>query len=179
MNSFKHSINERNKTNVLKLRMKHGAAGYGVYMMILERLAADPIGRQPLDYDILAFEFQVDVNLIKSVIEDFDLFIIDLDSDTFSHEEINRQLPKKAKQLAQETILNEFIQEHTSNEDWIDQTAQAYDISPQQLLSSLHTTFRTQVLTASETPNIPTPDTLSRLLFTHLQGIKGGIHVRD
>ncbi|MBD5293831.1 MAG: DUF4373 domain-containing protein [Bacteroides sp.] len=37
MKTFKHDTNERTKSNVLKLRMKYGAAGYGVYMMLLVR----------------------------------------------------------------------------------------------------------------------------------------------
>ena len=42
MKAFRHNTNERTKSNVLKLRMKYGAAGYGVYMMLLERLAMEP-----------------------------------------------------------------------------------------------------------------------------------------
>ncbi len=168
MNTFKRSANERNKTNVLKLRMKHGAAGYGVYMMILERLAADPIGRQPLNYDILAYEFQESKELIRSVVEDFDLFIIDLDRDSFAHDDINRQLPKKSKQAAQEAALNAFISERTTCEDWLTTTAQSFDISPQQLRTTLHTTFRTDTLATSD---IPTTDTLTRLLNHHLSSL--------
>lgn len=169
MNTFKHSTSERNKTNVLKLRMKHGAAGYGIYMMILERLAGDPIGRQPLNYDILAYEFQESKELIRSVVEDFDLFIIDLDRDSFAHEEINRQLPKKAKEAAKEAALNAFIEEHTACEDWLANTSQSYDISSPQLRATLHTSFRASALAL---PDIPTTDALTRLLNTHLSSIR-------
>ncbi len=168
MNSFKHSVNERNKTNVLKLRMKHGAAGYGVYMMILERLAAEPLGRTALDYDILAYEFQEDVELIRSVIEDFDLFDIDLDAEAFSNELITNQMSSKAKQAAKEQILDEFIEQRARNDDWIDHHVRTYDTSAAQLRAALRTTFRAQIL---EDPTFPSSQTLTSRLHTHLSQI--------
>ncbi len=161
MNSFKHSANERNKTNVLKLRMKHGAAGYGIYMMLLERLAAEPMGRTALNYNILAYEFRESKELIRSVVEDFDLFIIDLDGDTFANEEINRQLPKKAKEAAKETLVAEFIEHHVSDSEWLSNNASAYDMTFDSLRQTLRTTFRTEVLNV---PDIPTQTQLHALL---------------
>ena len=35
-NYFSHDSNARNDERILLLRMKHGAAGYGVYFMLLE-----------------------------------------------------------------------------------------------------------------------------------------------
>ena len=34
-NYFSHDSNARNDEKVIRLRMKHGAAGYGVYFMLL------------------------------------------------------------------------------------------------------------------------------------------------
>ncbi len=167
MNSFKHSANERNKTNVLKLRMKHGAAGYGVYMMLLERLAAEPMGSSELNYDILAYEFQVSKELIRAVIEDFDLFIIDLDGNTFAHEEIYRQLPKKAKEAAKEAVVSEFIRQHSANVEWLNPNAAAYDLTYDQLRATLRTTFRDQALAS---PGVPTVTDLYTLLSRVLAG---------
>lgn len=74
MKSFRHDSNTRNFTPVMRLRMTHGAAGYGVYFMIRERLCLEPDGESPRDYDLLAFDFRVDPELIRSVVEDFGLF---------------------------------------------------------------------------------------------------------
>lgn len=40
---FSHDGNARNDAKLLKVRMKHGAAGYGVYFMILERLREEDV----------------------------------------------------------------------------------------------------------------------------------------
>lgn len=102
MNYFRHSVNERTKANVMKLRRKHGAAGYGIYLMILERLAEDSSHVSELDYEVLAFDFHEDPALIRSVVEDFDLFEIDLEAETFAHEEITRQFTPKPKRQPKE-----------------------------------------------------------------------------
>ncbi len=86
----------------MKLRRKHGAAGYGIYLMILERLAEDSSHVAELDYEVLAFDFHEDPALIRSVVEDFDLFEIDLEAETFAHEEITRQGTPKPKRQPKE-----------------------------------------------------------------------------
>lgn len=39
---FPHDSNARNSDKLIRLRMRHKAAGYGVYFMILERLREEP-----------------------------------------------------------------------------------------------------------------------------------------
>lgn len=148
MKTFRHDINERNKSNVLKLRMKYGATGYGVYMMLLERLAMEPRLRSNLDYDVLAYEFQESAELIRHVVEDFDLFIIDLDSETFSHEDLNRQFFTKAKQAEQEKILDEYIERMNANSFWIDSCAKKYETAPERIRALVRSNFRDKILAA-------------------------------
>ena len=71
---FSHDSNARNDDKLIRLRMKHGAAGYGVYFMILERLREETDYMSIKDYNMIAFDFRVDSSLVKSVIEDFGLF---------------------------------------------------------------------------------------------------------
>ena len=80
---FSHDSNARNSKKIARLRMKHGAAGYGVYFMLLERLREEENYFCALDYDILAFDIREDKELIRSVIEDFDLFEISPDGKSF------------------------------------------------------------------------------------------------
>ena len=146
MKTFRHDINERNKSNVIKLRMKYGAAGYGIYMMLLERLAMEPTLRSELDYDMLAYEFHESAELIRHVIEDFDLFIIDLDSETFSNEELDRQLFTKSKRAQQEKILDEYIEYIAANSIWLEQIAKKYETSPERIRALVRTGFRDKIL---------------------------------
>jgi hypothetical protein len=71
---FSHDANARNDERIIRLRMRHGAAGYGVYFMLLERLREQSEFVASCDYDLIAFDLHVDSDLVKSVIEDFRLF---------------------------------------------------------------------------------------------------------
>lgn len=89
-NYFPHDSNARNDEKLVRLRMKQGAAGYGVYFMILERLRDDTGYKSAKDYNMIAFDLRVDAALVKSVVEDFGLFVFTDDgkyfySESFSH----------------------------------------------------------------------------------------------
>lgn len=87
---FSHDINARNDEKILRLRMKLGAAGYGIYFMLLERLASDPSHTCSTDYDILAYELREESDVIKSVVEDFALFILTNDNTFYSESMMRR-----------------------------------------------------------------------------------------
>jgi len=71
---FSHDSNARNSKKLLRLRKKHGAAGYGVYFMLIEKLMETDERMLDLDYDMLAFDLRVKKDFIKSVVENFGLF---------------------------------------------------------------------------------------------------------
>lgn len=71
---FTHNSNARNDEKIIQLRMKHGAAGYGIYFMILERLREEKEYKIAKNYEMLAFDFRVEADLVKSVVENFGLF---------------------------------------------------------------------------------------------------------
>ena len=73
-NYFSHDSNARNDEKIIRLRMKHKATGYGIYFMILERMRDEEGYMCAKDYDVIAFDLREDAKLIKSVVEDFDLF---------------------------------------------------------------------------------------------------------
>ena len=74
---FNHDSNARNDIRVIKLRSKLGYEGYGIFWGILELLFSEENKLCIEDYDSIAFGLQCDVNILKQVVEDFDLFIIE------------------------------------------------------------------------------------------------------
>ena len=71
---FPHDSNARNSEKMVELRMKHGAAGYGVYFMLIERLREAADYSCVVNYNSIAFDLRVSSELIKSVLRDFRLF---------------------------------------------------------------------------------------------------------
>lgn len=76
---FSHDYNSRNDEKVKRLIRKHGMLGYGVFWAIIEDLYNNANEMQT-DYDGIAYEHRVDESLIKSVLCDFNLFVINGES---------------------------------------------------------------------------------------------------
>lgn len=91
-NYFSHDSNARNDEKLVRLRMKQGAAGYGVYFMILERLREDADYMSAKDYNMIAFDLRVDAAIVKSVVEDFGLFTFTDDGKCFYSESFTRRM---------------------------------------------------------------------------------------
>lgn len=94
-NYFSHDSNARNDAKLVNLRMKHGAAGYGVYFMILERMREEANYMSAKDYNMIAFDLRVDAALVKSVVEDFGLFTFTDDGKCFYSESFNSRMEVK------------------------------------------------------------------------------------
>jgi uncharacterized protein YdaU (DUF1376 family) len=86
---FSHDYYAENDLKLARLRMKHGAAGYGIYWLLVERLYRGS-GNATADLDVLAFELREDRELIRAVMCDFDLFQIS--GDLFASESVTRRL---------------------------------------------------------------------------------------
>ena len=74
---FSHDSNARNDQRLMKVRMKYGMEGYGVYFGIIEIL------REQKDYtltfddiDSISFDLRVDKEKIEDIVENYDLFEI-------------------------------------------------------------------------------------------------------
>lgn len=89
---FPHDSNARNSDKLIRLRMRHKAAGYGVFFMILERLREEPNYMSVKDYNMIAFDLREDTSLIKSVIEDFGLFVFTEDGKYFYSESFKQRM---------------------------------------------------------------------------------------
>jgi hypothetical protein len=94
-NYFSHDSNARNDERLIRLRMKHRAAGYGVYFMILERMREEKNYMCIKDYNVIAFDLREDVELIRSVVEDFDLFCFTDDGKQFYSESFIKRMHVK------------------------------------------------------------------------------------
>lgn len=89
---FSHDSNARNSEKLIRLRMRHKAAGYGIFFMILERLREEPNYMSVKDYNVIAFDLREDASLIKSVVEDFGLFVFTEDGKYFYSESFSRRM---------------------------------------------------------------------------------------
>ena len=95
-NYFSHDSNARNDEKLIRLRIRHKAAGYGVYFMLLEILREKKDFVCLKDYNVIAFELREDAGLIKSVVEDFGLFVFTNreDGEYFYSESLMRRMEK-------------------------------------------------------------------------------------
>lgn len=97
---FPHSANSRNEDDLIRLRIAHGAAGYGVYYMLMERLRQSDTYECEYDIDVLSFDLRESENLIESVIEDFNLFEVFEDGSVrkFRNKALSAQMQRMEEQ---------------------------------------------------------------------------------
>jgi hypothetical protein len=76
---FSHDYNSRNDEKIKKLIRKHGMQGYGIFWAIVEELYNNANALH-LDYDGIAFDLRTEIEIIKSVLHDFDLFVFNGDN---------------------------------------------------------------------------------------------------
>jgi hypothetical protein len=86
---FSHDYNVRTDYKIKRLVAKHGMAGYGVFWAIIEELYNNANALRT-DYDVIAYELRVEENTVKSIINDFDLFVFD--GNTFGSMSVERRL---------------------------------------------------------------------------------------
>ena len=103
-NYFSHDSNARNDDKILAIRMKFGAEGYGIYFMLLERLREDRKYMSIRDYNMIAFDFRTSVDKIKSIVEDFGLFIFTEDGKYFYSENFNERMSVKDEKTEKRSI---------------------------------------------------------------------------
>lgn len=70
-------IRNSDSPEVMRARVKHGIAAYGIYVALMQLLEEDEDHKLSKDYSIIAYEMHVDVSVVQSVVEDFDLFEVE------------------------------------------------------------------------------------------------------
>ena len=94
-NYFSHDSNSRNDAKILAVRIKYGVEGYGIYFMILERLREESNYMCAKDYNPIAFDLRVDTSKVKSIVEDFGLFVFTEDGKYFYSESFMKRMEFK------------------------------------------------------------------------------------
>ena len=89
---FSHDFSARSDQKVKRLLMRHGMLGYGVYWAIIEDLYSNANAMRT-HYDSIAFELRVDCELVKSVLNDFELFVFD--GDHFGSLSVERRMQER------------------------------------------------------------------------------------
>lgn len=89
---FSHDSNARNSDKLMKVRMKLGAEGYGIFFMLIERLREEEGYKSTIDYDTLAFDLRVDAEKVKQVVENYELFNFTEDGKYFYSDSFNERM---------------------------------------------------------------------------------------
>ncbi len=74
---LQHQSNSFTDIKIIKMRSKLGIESYGIFWALLELLFNEENKLCIDDYSVLAFSLQCDADKLKSVIEDYDLFVIE------------------------------------------------------------------------------------------------------
>lgn len=111
---FSHDSNSRNDGKILFMRMKHGMRGYGIFWSIVEMLRNESGYKMRLQCERIAFELHEDSELIASVINDFDLFVVK--DGFFWSESLLRRMKMKEKKSdkARESALKRWNKDNES-----------------------------------------------------------------
>lgn len=110
---FSHDYNARSDIKIKSLIRKHGILGYGVYWCIIEDLYNNANALR-LDCDSIAYELRTDEELIKSIINDFDLFVIQ-DGYFMSLSVERRLLERENRSIKARKSANDRWEKHRNN----------------------------------------------------------------
>jgi len=89
---FSHDYNTRNDEKIKELIFNYGMSGYGIYWSIIEELYQNT-NVLHLNYERIAFELRADISSIKSIINDFNLFVIS--GENFSSLSVQKRLDER------------------------------------------------------------------------------------
>ena len=107
---FSHDYNPRSDTKIKRLLARHGMMGYGIYWSIIEDLYNNTNVLQT-DYECIAFDLRTDAEVIRSIINDFDLFQIN--GDSFGSPSVERRINERD---AKSQKARESVQKRWNNE---------------------------------------------------------------
>ena len=104
---FSHDYNARSDDKIKRLLSKHGNEGYGIFWSIIEDLYNNTNVLR-LDYETISFDLRCDTLKVKSIINDFDLFVIE--GGIFGSSSIQERLEaRNAKsEKARESVLKRW-----------------------------------------------------------------------
>jgi len=74
---FSHDSNAQHDPKILKMMANIGWKAYGLYWGIVEKLREEDTHSLPTDYETLAFAMRIESELIKDIVESYDLFVVE------------------------------------------------------------------------------------------------------
>jgi len=117
---FPHDSNARNDYKLIKVRAKYSWSGFGLYFALLELLFSENNKLRVDDFETLAFGLQCDSEVLKDIIENFDLFVIEGD---FFH---SKRLSKTLDDICQKSLKAS----ENAKKRWNNTTAMRSDSEP-------------------------------------------------
>lgn len=91
---FSHDTDARNEDKMLGVRMELGAEGYGMYWMLLEKLAAEKTHILTLDMAKLSWDLRCDTDKLSRLINNYGLFVLDQENGQFWSEGLMNRMEK-------------------------------------------------------------------------------------
>ena len=89
---FSHDYNARTDRKIKKLIVTYGYSGYGLFWAIIEDLYNNA-NALPTDYDTIAHDLHTDMETIKSIVNDFELF--EISEGIFYSNSVQRRLDER------------------------------------------------------------------------------------
>ena len=98
---FSHDYNCRNDEKIKRLLRNHGMTGYGIFWSIVEDLYNNS-NQLKLDYEGIAYDLRCDINIVMSILNDYDLFIIK--NDFFSSKSIQSRIQERSEKSSKARV---------------------------------------------------------------------------
>ena len=104
---FSHDYNTRSDSKIKQLLAKHGMRGYGIFWAIIEDLYNNT-NVLPLNYKAIAYDLRTHSSIIESIINEFNLFVID--GENFGSMSVEKRLNQRQEksQNARKSILSRW-----------------------------------------------------------------------
>ncbi len=111
---FSHDFNTRNDEKIKALLRRHKWVGYGIFWAIIEELYNNANALR-LDYEGIAYELRTDEDIVRSIINDFELFQID--GNVFGSASIERRIEERNEksQTARRSAYKRWNQKKDAN----------------------------------------------------------------
>ena len=124
---FNHKSATRDNSRIQKLIFKEGMAGYGIFWSLLERLC-NCENQMEADFEVMAFEFRTEQDLIRNVVEKYGLFT--LENGIISSKLIKQRLSKQNSALFTEIKGTESDSEQEPLSDFNQKLKKGLEYNP-------------------------------------------------
>lgn len=91
---FSHDYNARTDHKIKRMLARHGMEGYGIFWAIIEDLYNNANALRT-DYECIAYDLRTDSDIIRSIVNDFNLF--EIDGEYFGSISVQQRLDQRAE----------------------------------------------------------------------------------